>query len=790
MKTTNDFCQNTFSNPSKENNLIYTWIWNEPITKEIIDTQLYEFAKAGIKGIYILPMPKEFRPATMKTSMTPEYLSDEFFECVKYALNKGHELDMELWLYDEAGWPSGGACGKTVSQMPKARETVISKRMVMLKENDTYTASFGTIASFIGKKRITDGYICDSNVEVNEYYTEKASSAHPNSVNRVDCTNKDVIDTFINNTYERYKEALGDTFDKTTAIFTDEPNVIPKIIPENFFEVFYNKYGYDIKDYLYCIEDSSLAQTHEECMARIDYGRLIGELFYTNYSKNLGDWCRNNSKLFAGHLDLDHIPDGGAIQGYFSHLHALSEFDIPGIDVIWHQIRIPEENIPSVIEGAPFFPRIASSAAHQKGTDLALTESFAVYGDVVTPDEFRYVLNYQAIRGINIFNIMLTASGYSRTSSLVERPVFSPRKPGFYNLEHLSTYYQRLSYLLKLGEPQIDTALYMPCADFWANEEKSKETAENYIKEGNLLENKHIEFDIIDDYAISGAKTTENGLKVGAMTYSKIIVPKCEFMPNEIRNKITPYIANNEDINKVSNIRTMKRKTKSGVLYFIYNEGQNKESYRLEESMDTPLYKLDIASGEIYKITNYDITLNCGDMAVYYSTNAKLETVSQKAEYSIKIKDFEIIDIKQFVITPDGISMEQVSHYTNINKVFSGEVTYKARYQLPNIPQADERYKITLENTSVSARIIIDGKQIATVGITPMEAIIKGCNLRKEGVIEITVANTSGNEIVAKKDYFASLPNEIVGPYHAKCITFEEFAPQLKFGTVKISKFQ
>ena len=185
----------------------------------------------------------------------------------------------------------------------------------------------------------------------------------------------------------------------------------------------------------------------------------------------------------------------------------------------------------------------------------------------------------------------------------------------------------------------------MPCADFWANEEKSKKAAESYIKEGNLLENKHIEFDIIDDYAISDAKTTQNGLKVGAMTYNKIIVPKCEFIPDEIHDKIAPYIANNEDINKVSNIRTMKRKTKSGVIYFIYNEGHNEESYRLEESMDTPLYKLDIASGEIYKVTNYDLTLNCGDMAVYYSTNAKLETVSQKAEYSIEIKDFEIIDI-------------------------------------------------------------------------------------------------------------------------------------------------
>jgi len=785
-----DFSQNEFNNPDKGNNLIYTWIWNEPVNTEIIDTQLEEFAQAGIKGIYILPMPKEFRPATMKTSMTPEYLSEEFFKCVKHALDKGSELNMELWLYDEAGWPSGGACGKTISQNPKARETVISKRIVSLKENDVYAVSSGTIASFIDKTRVADGYVSNTNIEISEYYTEKASSSHPNSVNRIDSTNKDVIDTFIDNTYEKYKDALGDTFNKATAIFTDEPSVIPKIIPENFFEEFYNKYGYDAKDYIYCIEDSSLAQTHEEYMARIHYGRLVGEFFHTNYCKKLGDWCRDNGKLFAGHLDLDHIPDGGATQGYFSHLHALSEFDIPGIDVIWHQIRIPEENIPTVPEGAPFFPRLASSAAHQKGNNLALTESFAVYSDAVTPDEFQYILNYQAIRGINVFNIMLAASGYSKTSSLVERPVFSSRKPGFYNLEHLNTYFKRLSYLLKLGKPQIDTALYIPCADFWSNEEKSKKASESYIKEGNLLENKNIEFDIIDDYAISDAEATDGGLKIGTMIYSKIVVPKCEFMPDEIRNKISPYIFNNEDSNKTTNIRTMKRKTQSGILYFIYNEGQNEELYRIEASMDTPLYKLDIASGEIFKVTNYDITFKCGDMAVFYSTDNELKVSSQEVEYSTEIKDFKIINTNRFVITPDGISMEQVSDSNVKDKEFSGEVTYKANYQLPNIPQADERYKITLENTSASARIAINGKQVATVGITPMEAIIKGSDLKQDGIIEITVANTSGNEIVAKKDYFASLPKEIVGPYHAKSIIFEQFAPQIKFGTVKISKLK
>ena len=792
MKNINikDFSQEEFICPEKENNVIYTWIWNEPVNTEIIDNQLEEFAKAGIGGIYILPMPENFRPHLMKTSMTPEYLTDDFFKCVKHALNKGKKLGMELWLYDEAGWPSGGAGGKTAQENPKARESVLCGRIVSLKEKEEYIPTEDTIASFEGKNRIERGFVAKRDTDICEYYTSNIDTTLLNHPNRVDSTNKGVIDAFINNTYERYKVALGDTFDDVTTIFTDEPSVIPGIIPENFFEIFKEKYGYDAEDYIYCITDASLAQTQEECMARIHYGRLLGDLFYENYCQNIGKWCEKNGKRFAGHLDLDHIPNGASIQCYFSHLRALSAFDIPGVDVIWHQIRVPEDGTPPVSEGAPFFPRLASSAAHQTDKNLALTESFAVYGDAVTPDEFRYVLNYQAIRGINVFNVMLMASGSSVMSSLVERPVFSPKKPGFYNMEHLNKYFARLSHLLRISQPQIETALYIPCADFWVNGKISPKAYESYIQKGTFLEERNIEFDIVDDYAILSAKVTENGLKIGKNTYRNIVVPECEFMPKEVREKISPYLTGDVGDAKPSQVRTMKRKLPSGMLYFAFNEGKDSVRALLDIPCDAPLYRLNIAQGGIYKVSKGETCLSSGDMAVFYSTGEELVTVCEEVEYTEVLTDFEIVDTKQFVISRDGISMGPAVHTNAERKDFSGEVTYKAKYRLPDIPSDQDRYKIILEDTRSSARISIDGKQVATVGITPMETVISGRDLMCQGILEITVANTAGNEIVAKNGIITAHPPEIVGPYHEKSIEFEKFAQNLKLGKVKLVKLK
>ena len=75
---------------------------------------------------------------------------------------------------------------------------------------------------------------------------------------------------------------------------------------------------------------------------------------------------------------------------------------------------------------------------------VAVTESLGIYGDGLTHDTIRFVINYQYIRGINAMNFAPISFGNSRLSALMTRPNFRPEKPGFYNLEHLNRYFARL----------------------------------------------------------------------------------------------------------------------------------------------------------------------------------------------------------------------------------------------------------------------------------------------------------------------------------------------------------
>ena len=53
--------------------------------------------------------------------------------------------------------------------------------------------------------------------------------------------------------------------------------------------------------------------------------------------------------------------------------------DVPGVDAIWRQL----------FPGRPanYFPRYAASAAHQNGGRFALSESFGIFGDSLSPSE-------------------------------------------------------------------------------------------------------------------------------------------------------------------------------------------------------------------------------------------------------------------------------------------------------------------------------------------------------------------------------------------------------------------
>jgi len=790
IKPGKQFSAEEFKNTPMEYNVCYCWTWNAPITRDGINSQLADFERAGIRSLYVLPLPKDFRSERLRTFLDPEYLSEEFFDLVEYAIREASKKGMEVWIYDEGGWPSGGACYNTVREDKSVVMKLLAEREITLQCDERYHPCDDSVALFNGKHRLPDDYIAAREIHLTEYYIKKKIE----SGNRVDNTSKTGTDTFIKNTYEKYKERVGDLFgEKLPLFFTDEPGLLRESIAEDEFEIFKEEYGYDLRDYVYVVLDGGArAESEEEIRARIDHITLLGKLFRENTCRKLEKWCEKNGVYYSGHLDLDNRPWGAMAKGYFSHVDLLRRFQVPGIDVIWEQIRMPRDGglpVDDETKGMGFFPRFAPSAARQEGHNLALTETFSIYGDGITQDEMRYALNYQAVRGINVFNVLAIPYGTARCAALMMRPAFRPEKPGFFNLRSLNEYFGRLSYLTRLGYAEGDTALYHPCRDYCASEIVCDEATAAFKVAGTALEDRGVSFDIIDDYGIRDAEVTPDGLKLGDALYRHVKMTPAKYTPDDVLAKVQPFLGEGEPMLtfESKSLRLMTRKLDTGRLYFIFNEGESAVTEKVEIECEH-LYLLDMQSGEMLDYSG-EISLLSGDIAVIFATDEKYPTASREVAEEYTLGGFEAVSYKRFNIDYFGIGMKECEGAPVIDEGFSGEVTYRAEYSLPRAPKKGEKYMLLLEGFSASAEVRIGGERYS-FGLSPMQTVIDGASLKKSGTVEIDVANTPANEILAKLDVFTSHPVAEVGTYNPKTTAFEARRAPLTFGEVKLKKLK
>ena len=78
------------------------WSWNEKLDTKETKRQVGVMDDAGIGGFFM----------HARGGLLTEYMSDEWFDNVKAAIDEAHARGMHPWAYDENGWPSGFADGK------------------------------------------------------------------------------------------------------------------------------------------------------------------------------------------------------------------------------------------------------------------------------------------------------------------------------------------------------------------------------------------------------------------------------------------------------------------------------------------------------------------------------------------------------------------------------------------------------------------------------------------------------------------------------------------------------
>ena len=564
----------TFKNPPREFRPVSMWFWCDDMRKDEITFQLEEFKKQGMNDVFVNAV----------WGLGVEYLSDEYFEYVKYCVDECKRLGMNYWIYDEFNWPSGNAGGKLLSKYPWAVGKLLKcEQFYVWAGNCADTISTGRLVAAQILLVTPDGFdvidIMDKvKVEITDTGDTKVTyrNLEYNSLVRVqyffsmpdphilttsvwykyanyeagyiDTFNVEAVNKFLELTHERYKQYVGDEFGKTVkGVFTDEiclaspfsigENRIPW--SEHFAEKFKKLNGYDIVPYLYCLFNGTLNK-HDRKI-RNDYFNTAKTLYLENFVKPMYDWCDKNGIAFTGHFDGEesltwHLMQSADLISSFKYMH------IPGIDSIVPPFKIDDKNYN--VAG-----KVLNSIAKYYDRDRTLCETYTGSGWDVRFDTMKRIGNRLMTLGVNMIHYM--GAYYSWDGMLKIGPTSYPPSHGYNNpmWQHygkLGDYFARIQSLSAATKGGSKVLFMAPLVQAKIDLDLSKNIF-NYLKDDfavryldEIMEatvtasmRLGVDLDLISEDGAPDIKAKDGLMTYLGHTYEYIIFPAMAFINKE-----------------------------------------------------------------------------------------------------------------------------------------------------------------------------------------------------------------------------------------------------------------
>jgi hypothetical protein len=594
----------------------------------------------------------------------------------------------------------------------------------------------------------------------------------------------------------------------------------------DFAKVFKAAKGFDITKYLGDIL-SAKEPSVEAMRIRIAYCDVRANLFRDRFLKPIQEWCHQNGLLSGGHLNGEDEPIGNTAYGYGHILRSLRALDVPGIDVIWRQLY------PGKKDNKPF-PKYASSAAHQNGSKYSLSESFAIYGDNTTPDIMKWLIDYQLVRGINIF--VFGYSFYQASGMFMDGivPNYSPMNTIWDFMTPLYKYAARIGSVLANGKPAQKTAVLYDIHSIWAGGKECKRAIEKHFDIAKKLLEEHKDFDFIDDEQIVASKFTRHGeLRIGKMTYSTIVLPTSRWLsvgailklfmfhkrggqviieaPPEFQGAFGDNGINGLHLDKVpktcdihgkgsKSLRVTKRLYDDKAVYFIVNESDAETvNARIGFEEKENIVQCDPETGKFIEVpskngcfvwkfppfssalfmtnTEYDIPAKTPKQTLNFTLDSGW-TIRKAATYGAGKKELE-------AITNNG--KESPVSLGDWRPLFGEGFSGKAVYSITVTSEIDAAAVLDLGKVCYCASVRLNGKELAPRFFGPFryEAKIQ----KGDNTLEIIVANTMANNLgqpKTRKRIVADFPPK--SPYEDRLAEFDKDSHESGlFGPVVLS---
>ncbi|MDD6211194.1 MAG: glycosyl hydrolase [Bacteroidales bacterium] len=433
------------------------WFWNNArVEKTELESQMTAFRdQCGYGGLSILPFGENFRP---------EYLSEEYFTLYRAALEKAKELGMTLWLYDEYGFPSGGAGlingdgkGRFMEKYPYETIKRLDKEEYTVKPGSKFqcTVPDGLLMAAVAMDTLTferidlekniSGKELSWNVPEGKWKVMFFLCREDEGI--VDYLDPEAAKHFINLTHDQYYKRFAPYFGNTlVGTFFDEPTLYRaagRCWTPKFNEKFRRKYGFSPALY-YPALWYNIGEATEEARNYL-YG-FRAELYAAGFTKEVNDWSARHNLKATGHQDNEEIIN--AVGTSADLMKCFKYLEIPGIDKIGGD------------RPAELFYKVVSGSAYNWDHSLVMSETYGAMGDIDWNEIFSIAMDQYA-KGINL---LIPHAVWYDTVQVTFRPELSHRHRQYADsLKAFTDYLTRLNILMQNdGRFVADVAMLYP----------------------------------------------------------------------------------------------------------------------------------------------------------------------------------------------------------------------------------------------------------------------------------------------------------------------------------------
>lgn len=540
------------SNPPREFTPIPFWFLNGDLTRQELVRQLKDFCGHGVYGVVLHPR--------MGLPDKLGYLSPEYFQFIRTAVETAAELDMTVVLYDEGMYPSGSANGQVVAKNPElasqgialADKTRPGDQVLAKTERGILVArkSGGTIRGI--------------------HYGE--DDGEPYAPPSADILNPTAVDQFIQLTHEAYYRELKEYFGSTIlGFFTDEPSILGRNVGNMFpwtegFARLFTAAGGDLANLtaLFIGEENDDTRLYRKMLLERE-----GEVYYGALSR----WCSDHGIALMGHPERS---DDIEVERYFH---------IPGQDMVLRWVA-PEKG--GLAGPDSTMGKCSADAARLMGRRRNSNECFGACNRDGNPwqlsgGDIKWYLDWLAVRGVNLFiphAFYYSIEGQRRD----ERPPdVGPNNIWWPHYRQWALYMRRLSCLM------TDARLCAQTAVLCKNRDLRPETVKSLFE-------RQIGFQYLPEGFWKDCRVENGALVCGKDRFLSVLGEADVFpgVPHPMAEQLVPDCRCDPAQTELRVCRFIRAECEC---WFLVNEGETAVRTRIELPTELPIGRYDLWSG-------------------------------------------------------------------------------------------------------------------------------------------------------------------------------------------------